>query len=262
MEKDMASVFGDYAHYYNLLYADKDYSTEAAFVLSLLRCDGHNPHSLLDLGCGTGRHAYELAKQGLAVTGVDLSPTMLDMGRQTIAALPKGSITFLPELHEGDARTVRLGQQFDAVTSLFHVMSYQNTEEDALALLRTAAAHLSEGGRFLFDFWYGPCVLKERPEHRNKVMENDTCRVEREAAPTLDLSANIVTVHYDVHLAYKNGQADATLTENHHMRYWFLPELRFLAQQAGFTYLKSGGWLKNSAPTDADWGAWMLVEKQ
>lgn len=258
----MAGVFGDYAHYYNLLYADKDYSGETAFVLDLLQSDGRKLSTLLDLGCGTGRHALEMARHGIAVTGVDLSSTMLDMGRSTLEKLPYDVVAPLPELHEGDARTVRLAQQFDAVTSLFHVMSYQNTEADALAVFETAATHLPIGGRFLFDFWYGPCVLKERPEHRNKVMENDICRVEREATPSLDLSANVVTVHYDVRLHYKNGQPDIMLSEDHHMRYWFLPELRHLAQQKGFTYVNSGAWLKNCIPTDTDWGAWMLVEKQ
>ena len=78
----MAAVFGDYAHYYNLLYADKDYAGETAFVLGLLRRDGRNPQTLLDLGCGTGRHALEMAKHGVAVTGVDLSPTMLKWAGQ------------------------------------------------------------------------------------------------------------------------------------------------------------------------------------
>ena len=119
------AAFEDYARYYNLLYQDKDYAGETAFILGLLRGHGNGPKTLLDLGCGTGRHALEMARQGVTVTGVDMSETMLAVGRE---ANTFNSDDFpAPVLRRGDARTVRLGVKFDAVTSLFHVMSYQNT---------------------------------------------------------------------------------------------------------------------------------------
>lgn len=252
------AVFGDYAQYYNLLYRDKDYAAEAAFILSIFKKNGLAPGTLLDLGCGTGRHGLEMTRKGIRVDGVDMSETMLAMGR---AAHDKTDGGNLPNLHQGDARSVRLGTTFDAVTSLFHVMSYQNTEEDATALLRTAWAHLNPGGLFLFDFWYGPCVLHLKPEFRRKTMEDDAARVVRTATPTLALSENRVTVHYDIDLLRKSTGERAAFSEDHHMRYWFLPELRFLARQAGFLPLGEGGWMQETAPTEDDWGAWMLLKK-
>lgn len=253
------AVFGDYAQYYNLLYRDKDYAAEAAFILSIFKKNGLVPGTLLDLGCGTGRHALEMAKAGITIDGVDISDTMLAIGRAAIAQEDFGS--FGPHLRKGDVRSIRLGKTFDAVTSLFHVMSYQNTEEDAAALLRTAGAHLNPGGLFLFDFWYGPCVLHLKPEFRRKTMEDDAVRVVRTATPTLALSENRVTVHYDIDLLRKSTGERAAFSEDHHMRYWFLPELRFLARQAGFLPLGEGGWMRHDAPGDADWGAWMLLQK-
>lgn len=117
------SIFGDYARYYNLLYQHKEYAAETEFILDCLTRYGGMPATLLDLGCGTGRHALEMARRGVSVTGVDMSATMLEMGRQLQAAspdLPAGVLP--PQLQEGDARTVRLGKRFDAVTSLFHVI--------------------------------------------------------------------------------------------------------------------------------------------
>ena len=140
-------MFEDYAKYYNLLYQDKNYAEETDFVLGLLTNDNRALHSLLDLGCGTGRHALELGKKGLAVEGVDISETMLDMGRQMLSAV-RPAPADLPVLREGDIRAVRLGKTFDAVICLFHVMSYQNNDEDARALLSTAWEHLKPGGHF------------------------------------------------------------------------------------------------------------------
>ena len=138
-------MFGDYAKYYNLLYQDKNYAEETDFVLGLLTNDNRALHSLLDLGCGTGRHALELARKGLAVEGVDISETMLDMGRQMLSAV-RPAPADLPVLREGDIRAVRLGKTFDAVICLFHVMSYQNNDEDAPRSLEHRVG-ASEAGR-------------------------------------------------------------------------------------------------------------------
>ena len=55
------TVFADYARYYNVLYKDKDYAAEVSFILQCLQNTGSTPGTLLDLGCGTGRHALEMA---------------------------------------------------------------------------------------------------------------------------------------------------------------------------------------------------------
>lgn len=63
------SVFDAYARYYDLLYREKDYAGEAAFVDQQLRKNGCAGSAMLELGCGTGRHAIELARLGWSLTG-------------------------------------------------------------------------------------------------------------------------------------------------------------------------------------------------
>lgn len=55
-------------------------------------------------------------------------------------------------------------KKYDAVMSLFHVVSYLNSDRDLALAFETAAEHLHPGGLFLFDFWYGPAVLSQKPE--------------------------------------------------------------------------------------------------
>lgn len=254
------NIFSEYATYYNALYQDKSYQPEAEFVLNLARNAATFPTTLLDLGCGTARHALELARLGVQVTGVDMSAQMLAHAAQTLdnACLDEHSLR--PVLLQGDARTVRLGRRFDVVTSLFHVMSYQTTEEDALDVLSTAHAHLAPMGLFIFDFWYGPCVLRERPEYRERELRHGDCSIQRTATPELLLSENIVNVHYNITL--KNpGMALTHIHETHSMRYWFLPELRYLSRQTGFRILGEGAWLSHQPPTDESWGAWLMLQK-
>lgn len=257
----MTTVFGDYAQYYNLLYKDKDYASETDFILEVLRRCGCSPSTLLDLGCGTGRHALEMARRGVQVTGVDLSQTMLDMGAEMLrlhAAVPEIP---LPHLHQGDVRTVRLNQIFDAVVSLFHVMSYQNVEADILAEFETAKAHLCEGGLFLFDFWYGPGVLTDPPTKRQRTMEDNRTRVVRRALPLHRVNDNVVEVNYHITLTDKASSIQSQLCETHSMRYWFMPELRHLAQCSGFTVVSEGAWMQEGVPHEHTWNAWMAVQR-
>ncbi|MGR3662767.1 MAG: class I SAM-dependent methyltransferase [Paracoccaceae bacterium] len=99
--------------------------------------------SVLDLGCGTGELAAALG-QGRIVAGVDPAAAMLDVAR----VRPGGDeVTWVV----GDARTVRLGQRFDLIVLTGHVFQVFMTAADQQAVIETIAAHLSEGGRFIFD---------------------------------------------------------------------------------------------------------------
>ncbi len=66
----MTKVFENYSQYYDLLYQDKDYIAESEFIHSLIQKFANNAKTVLDLGCGTGRHDILLSQQGYDVTGV------------------------------------------------------------------------------------------------------------------------------------------------------------------------------------------------
>ena len=252
------TVFGDYSHYYNLFYKDKEYARECQFVLELLKKAGSRPESLLDLGCGTGKHAAYMARRGIRVSGVDLSDAMLGMARDLMAHdihKASGSVCF----QQGDARTVRLPQMFDAVTALFHVMSYQTKDEDALAVLRTAREHIAPGRHFFFDFWHMPGVRADPPVYRERTLEDDTVHVTRTATPKHHEQEHIVEVHYDITLTDKQNGAVSYLSECHEMRYWDIEELAALGLLAGFSVAASGGWMHTAPAGPDDWNAWVLL---
>jgi len=257
------AVFSDYARYYNLLYRDKDYCSETAFVLEVLKKHGCNPQTLLDLGCGTGRHALEMAKRGVQVTGVDISETMLDMGRQMLEGLNAADFSApLPVLLHGDARSVRVNQKYDAVVSLFHVMSYQNTGEDILAVMRTAKEHLHSGGLYLFDFWYGPAVLSDPPSVRIKRFEDDYVQITRITEPQIQHNKNIVDVNFEVIIEDKKAHMLKKLQETHTMRYLFLPEIIHLAAEAGLLFVADYTWLNFNPVSEKSWYGLIVLRKK
>lgn len=253
------TVFADYARYYNVLYKDKDYRGETGFILSRLHDAGLTPGTLLDLGCGTGRHALEFAHRGIAVTGVDVSETMIGMGQEALGRMAHKPEP-VPVLRQGDACSVRLRRTFDAVVSLFHVLSYQNEECQVLDFFATAKAHLKPGGLFFFDFWHGPGVLTDLPARRERTLKDGQTEVLRRAVPEHRVGDNVVIVTYEIDITDIDSGRVASITERHPMRYWFLPELRHLAACSGFRVLREGGWMHMAEPGLQDWNAWMLLQ--
>lgn len=181
---------------------------------------------------------------GYQVTGIDRSDAMLTEARQQLPTLA---------FYQGDARSIRLDSKYDVVTSLFHVASYQTTNDDLTAYFQTVRSHLRSNGIFIFDFWYGPAVLSERPSVRVKRIENDHQKLTRIAEPTHWPNKNRVDVHYEITLEDRASQRIETITEIHPMRYFFLPEIDYFLVTNGFRIEAAYEWLAQTRLTDAHW---------
>jgi SAM-dependent methyltransferase len=251
------SVFGNYARYYDLLYRDKDYAGEAKFVYQVLQTHAPDAQSILELGCGTGNHAQLLAQEGYQVHGVDRSSEMLQQAHERLSQIPQDIASRLT-FSLGDIREIRLQQLFDVVVSLFHVISYQPKNEDLQRTFTTAKAHLKPGGIFLFDCWYGPAVLSERPATRVKRLEDEAIFVTRIAEPVLYPNENIVDVKYHVFIKDKQSGSVEELQETHRMRYLFKPEIDWLFSNSRFNFLRCGEWMTDREPGCDTWGVYFV----
>lgn len=252
-------VFGAYSRYYNLLYKDKDYTGEAEYIHSLVQKYHPGTKTLLDLGCGTGRHDILLAARGYEVTGVDMSEEMLAVARSNANLSTLNSQPSSISFQQGDIRSARLGRKFDVVISLFHVMSYQVTNSDLLAAFATAREHLEPGGIFIFDCWYGPAVLTDRPAVRVKRLEDEAISVTRIAEPVMHPNENLVDVNYHVFVRDKASGEVEELRETHKMRYLFRPEVELFLQQTGMPIIEVSGWMTGIQPGFDTWGACFVV---
>ncbi|GAB6126611.1 class I SAM-dependent DNA methyltransferase [Humidesulfovibrio idahonensis] len=249
------SIFQDYARYYDLLYRDKDYQGEARYVHGLIQAQHPGAQTLLDLGCGTGGHAFPLAELGYAVTGVDLSEVSLGLAKAKLAARKDARVEFL----HGDIRTLRLGRRYDVVAALFHVLSYQTSAEDLRQTLATAREHLAPGGLFLFDFWHGPGVLSDPPKVAVKRLQGEGLAVTRIAEPTMHPARNVVDVHFTLFAHDTVRDHISQTTEVHSMRYFFDMELRERLAEAGLTPLLHHRWLTTETPGTDCWNAVMAA---
>lgn len=244
-------VFAAYSAYYDLLYRDKDYMGEAAYVRGLLQRHGVASGSLLEFGSGTGKHGKLLAGMGYDVVGIERSADMV--ARSTPA---KGF-----ECRQGDIREVQLGRRFDAVLSLFHVVSYQTGNDDLLAVLQRAAEHLSPGGIFVFDFWYTPAVYRQYPEVRTRRLAAPGIELLRIAEPKVLPNDNRVDVNYTIYVRDTAADTIQRITETHPMRHFSLPELDLAARLTGFTRIAAEEFLTGQAPSEATWGVCVVLQR-
>ncbi len=251
------NTFADYARYYDLLYRDKNYNAEAQFIHNLLQIYAPSTQSILELGCGTGVHAALLAGHGYEVYGVDLSAQMLEQANQRLLSLPPEEASKL-QFQEGDIRTIRVDKKFDAVISLFHVFSYQITNQDLQAAFATARAHLKPGGVFIFDCWYGPAVISDPPTVRIKRLKDEKIAVTRIAEPVMHPNDNLVEVNYQVFIKDLLNGAVAELQETHQMRYLFQPEVKDFLIKNELTFITLGEWMTDSPPGFNTWNVYFI----
>jgi 2-polyprenyl-3-methyl-5-hydroxy-6-metoxy-1,4-benzoquinol methylase len=102
--------------------------------------------TILDIGCGTGRHSIELAKRGYKVTGVDLSRSQLQWAQEK-AIEAKVSVDFIQK----DARNLQCKNCFDVAIMLCEGgFSLMETDEMNFQILQNAADALKENGKFIF----------------------------------------------------------------------------------------------------------------
>ena len=248
------SVFAGYSRYYDLLYRDKDYAGEANYIAGLIRRYAPQAISVMEIGCGTGAHAAELAQRGFEVSGVDMSEGMLEAADHRRSSLAP-DIASKPSFAHGDARSVRLDRKFDVVISLFHVMSYQTSNADLGHAFTTAREHLKRGGVFIFDCWYGPAVLRQWPTVTEKNLSDESTDVHRKATPEIHVNGNIVDLNYTVLVKDKATGVAETLRETHRMRYLFAPEVELALETAGMKLIDSRAWMSDDPPSVGSWGA-------
>lgn len=141
-------LFGTVADRYDLINDLQSFGLHRHWKRRLLKVAAGRPgERALDLCCGTGDVAFGLARQGLAVTGLDFSEPMLSVARQRLETQkaktnPAGAVQFL----RGDAQQIPFPDaSFDVVTISYGLRNLADLERGLREMLRVARP----GGRVL-----------------------------------------------------------------------------------------------------------------
>jgi 2-polyprenyl-3-methyl-5-hydroxy-6-metoxy-1,4-benzoquinol methylase len=194
--------------------------------------------AILDIGCGTGRHAIELARRGYAVTAVDLSESQLDQTRLNAAAANVNV-----QLVKANAFYLEYNGQFDAVIMIDGPLGAMETDEKNFDILKNVSRALRQSGVFILVVMNGLYPLFHSvKDYINAYSEHDVVK-----AGTFDFMTFRGTYKYE----HVDDDRNKHLL-NCSARYYVPPEITWLLKTAGFTKIDIYA---------AELGKWSRVKK-
>ncbi len=190
----------------------------------LVELAGGQQHTILDLGCGPGRHALPLAQLGQTVTGVDLTELLLESGRQR--AEQQGVKL---EWVRDDMRNFCRPGHFDLIICMWSSFGYFDDPNDDLNVLKLCRKNLCQGGTLVLDLVGKEIVCRDlKPVHVTE-FDNGAMLIER---PLLE---NDMTVYANQWTLVRDGVAH---TASWHHQLYSGAEIRSLLHQAGFSSVR------------------------
>jgi SAM-dependent methyltransferase len=223
------SIYDPFARYYDADF--RDYHDDLPFLREFARRTGG---PLLELMCGTGRVLLPLAQAGFEVTGVDLSPAMLELARRRVESAGLGSqVTLI----EGDATSVELPANtfnlaFVAVNSFMHLQ----TTSEQLALLASVRRALTRKGLLVIDLFNPDPREMLREDNRlllDREYELDGCWVQKFIAIDTDSSAQTSAITYMYDETDRDGRLSRRIMR-FTLRWLYRYELEHLLARTGF----------------------------
>ena len=199
----------------------------------LARLAGSGP--ALEFAIGTGRVAIPLVARGIPVTGIELSPPMVDRLRTKVPAEE------LPVL-VGDMATTTVPGRFSLVYVVFNSIGNLRTQDEQVQCFRNAARHLSPGGRFVVELWV-PGIRRFPPGQSAVPFEVTDKHV---GFDTLDMVTQQGTSHH-----YRRLDDGSVRYGYSNFRYIWPAECDLMARLAGLTLeQRVAGW--DRAPFTSD----------
>jgi SAM-dependent methyltransferase len=215
--------------YYAILYQHRNQEEAAQQLSALISRLNIAPRSrILDLCCGTGRHANWLCEQGFEVTGLDLSARNIAKAK-TIACT---NVQF----RQLDMRKLDYQQYFDLVLNLFTSFGYFETYSDNLIVLTGVAAALRENGRFVLDYLNPVKVINEINPYQQQIINNCEFHIKRYIEPKhITPTDTIQQVVKEIEIT----------DHNHHTKHYYQEKVTLfqpqhlitLCQDAGFAHI-------------------------
>ena len=222
-------IYRDLAKYYDLIYSFKNYEAESKKIKELItrHCKSQGK-SLLEAGCGTGKHAALLSKY-FDVVATDINEGMLNVAR-----------THFPNLNirQADMSQLNLEQEFDVIISLYSSIAYVKTQEKLKRTLQSFLGHLKVGGLVIFEPWFTKATYTVGVPSI-KTYESEDTKIVRACVPKIINDVSVMDLNY---LIAEKNQDVLHVVDRHEMGLFEVEKTLQLMRDIGFKakYLKNG----------------------
>ncbi len=191
---------------------------------------------ILELACGTGRITLILAQAGYDITGIELSPEMLEIAQEKLQQLPD-DVQSRVSLNHGDMTNFKLDKKF-AMVIIPWSFKFLLTTEDQLACLRQVRKHLADDGVFILDLY--PREIIDLDETERYTVEIDGATITRTYTYSTDILAQTRRCDATVDVVHSDGKAERVETKS--VVSLIMPrEAELLVRTAGFEIVEEYG---------------------
>ncbi|MDE2838837.1 MAG: methyltransferase domain-containing protein [Chloroflexota bacterium] len=223
--------YDDWADIYDAVYADLTHDVD--FYVELARESGG---PVLELGCGTGRISLAIAREGIAVTGIDISPRMVAVAQDKAA---RRGVAERCVFQSGDMATLQLAERYPLVIMPFRSFQSMLTTEEQRQALARVRERLAHGGLVALDT-FNPDVNSLVGDHASLAYHLKD--VEREDGGTLvvwgqngwDPVTQVNEVRLIIEEVSDEGVVERRLMRDFEQRYTFRYEMEHLLELCGF----------------------------
>jgi 2-polyprenyl-3-methyl-5-hydroxy-6-metoxy-1,4-benzoquinol methylase len=257
MKQWYEQLFKNYAHKYDKECFVQGTVGECDFIEQEIRRGTLQgaPTRILDIGCGTGRHAIELAKRGYKITGVDLSENQLNRAQEKAE-----EAGLAIDFQKQDARNLPFESEFDLAIMLCEGgFSLMETDEMNFEILKNATKALKNKGKLIFTTLNGLFPLfhsvKEFYESQQKEGQSQ-CK---------DCSFDLMTFR-DHNTAVFEDDSGNKKELKCNERYYVPSEITWLLKSLGYKKIdifgaKLGAFSRNDKLTTDDFEMLIVAEK-
>ena len=246
-------MYEDFAGVYDALMDDYDYDAWAQHYLDLMRDgEGNLPARAAECACGTGSLTVRIARQGVQVTGVDLSRSMLRRAEEKARKWGVQAAFVCQNM-----KKLELPRRVGAILATCDGVNYLTAPADVQAFFASAYRQLLPGGKLCFD-----CSSRHKLE---TVMGNAFFGEERDGIATLwqnrlNEETHVLTMDVTFFVREEDGRY-RRIREEHRQRAHSEEEILAWLRQTGFVNIRSYGEMRTEAPRAEDTRIHYVAEK-
>jgi len=210
---------------------------------------------VLELGCGTGRVSIALAREGIKVTGIDLSEQMLEIFNKKISMEPELKAKI--NLVHGNMANFNLNDKFSLIIAPFRAFQALTDDTDIINSLNCIYEHLDINGIFIINVFKPYKNLDESWCYAEKIQwerfdeKTGNYVVKKHWGDKIDVKNQIIYPHLAYEVTDPSGKKSLYI-EDLRLKYYYEYQLEDILVKSGFNIIERFGWYDKKSIEEAN----------